>query len=328
MATAPNQIPVTIITGFLGAGKTTLLNRILSADHGKKIAILVNEFGEIGIDHSLIVSATDDLIELSNGCICCSIRGDLVAAIDTLLGRNDSFDYLVIETTGLADPAPVAQTFLADERMLSLFRLDGVLTVVDAPHILQLLAGDLSDETAEVAVKQIAFADRIILNKVSLVSDDAVQVISDRISQLNPSAIIIPADHSVVPIETIINVQGFDLVGVTSADPQFLSRQFHDHLSHTQSVGISVAGSVELDYLNIWFRWLLTDPSMHIYRMKGILCVGEEQERYVFQGVQKLFSSRSEGTWPSNIGKVNLVTIIGRDLNQQLIHDRFLTCVR
>jgi G3E family GTPase len=328
MKETPNRIPVTIIAGFLGAGKTTLLNNLLTAHHGKEIAVLVNEFGEIGIDHALIVASDDDVIELSNGCICCSIRGDLVVAIDKLLARDKKFDYLLIETTGLADPAPVAQTFLADERMLSLFQLDSVITVIDAHHILDLLAGKLTPELAELGVKQIAFADKLILNKVSLVPDNTIVEITTRIQGINQIASIIPTDQCSVEMNEIFDLRAFNLDLALESDPHFLENEFHDHLAHTQSTGIQVDGEFEIERLNIWFRWLLTDPDMTIYRMKGVICIGPEPERYVFQCVQQLFSSDSEGMWPTSLPKKSSLTIIGRDLKKELIRERFLTCLR
>jgi len=328
MKETPNRIPVTIIAGFLGAGKTTLLNNLLTAPHGKEVAVLVNEFGDIGIDHALIVASDDDVIELSNGCICCSIRGDLVVAIDKLLARDKKFDYLLIETTGLADPAPVAQTFLADERMLSLFQLDSVITVIDAHHVLDLLAGKLTPELAELGVKQIAFADKLILNKVSRVPKETIVDVTDRIRGINQIASIIPTDQCSIEMNEIFDLRAFDLDLALKSDPNFLENEFHDHLAHTQSTGIQVDGEFEIERLNIWFRWLLTDPDMTIYRMKGVICVGPEPERYVFQCVQQLFSSDSEGMWPTSLPKTSSLTIIGRDLKKELIRERFLTCLR
>jgi len=325
MKESPDRIPVTIIAGFLGAGKTTLLNNLLTAPHGKEVAILVNEFGEIGIDHALIVAADDDVIELSNGCICCSIRGDLVVAIEKLLSRNKTFDYLLIETTGLADPAPVAQTFLANERMLSLFQLDSVATVIDAHHVLDLLAGKLTPELAELGVKQIAFADKLILNKVSMVPKESIADITTRIRGINQIASILPTDHCSVEMNEIFDLHAFDLVQTLKDDPEFLDHEFHDHMDHTQSMGIQVEGLFNIDALNIWLRWLLTDQDMTIYRMKGVICVGPEPERYVFQCVQQLFSSDSEGMWPTSLPKKSSLTIIGRDLKKELIRERFLT---
>jgi len=327
MKESSSRVPVTIIAGFLGAGKTTLLNNLLTAPHGKEVAVLVNEFGEIGIDHALIVASDDDVIELSNGCICCSIRGDLVVAIDKLLARDKKFDYLLIETTGLADPAPVAQTFLADERMLSLFQLDSVVTVIDAHHVLDLLAGKLSTDLAELGVKQIAFADKLILNKVSLVPQDALGDVTDRIRGINKIASIIPTDQCAVEMSEIFDLRAFDLDLALKSDPNFLENEFHDHLAHTQSIGIQVDGEFEIERLNIWLRWLLTDSDMTIYRMKGVICIGDEPEKYIFQCVQQLFSSRSEGQWSVGTPHTSSITIIGRDLKSEVIRERFTSCL-
>jgi len=327
MQNLANRIPVSIIAGFLGAGKTTLLNNILSEDHGKKIAVLVNEFGEIGIDHALIVASSDQVIELANGCICCSIRGDLVLAIDQLLKRRDNFEYLLVETTGLADPAPVAQTFLADERMLSIFRLDGVITLIDSMHFCDLLEGKLSAENADTAIKQIAFADRIVVNKIDLVSESVVDNVLARIRAINANAVVLKTSYGNIDHVSLLNIEGFSLESVEAADPAFLTREYHDHLGDTQSIGMRLEQPIDIQLLNIWLRWLLTDPDMQIYRMKGVVDVGHEHERYVFQGVQQLFTSRPEGSWPTDEKPSSMITIIGRNLNGDLIRERLETCV-
>jgi G3E family GTPase len=322
-----SKIPLTIVTGFLGSGKTTLLNNILTNTNGFKIAVLVNEFGEIGIDGALIVESDGDVIELSNGCICCNIRGDLITTVDSLLSSGSKFDYLVIETTGVADPAPIAQTFLADVRMESIFELDGVITLIDAFNILSLIDGKLPSELQDVAIKQIAFADRIIINKVSLVDENLLTDIVSRIAALNHNATVEKTDFGIVDFDRFFNIGSFSLQNTLITRPGYLEQEFHDHLSETESISLRYESVINIDQVNIWFRWLLTDPDMAIYRMKGIFCIGEPREKYVFQSVQQLFSSRSLGDWPSDVPVSSMITIIGRSLKKDLIRERFTTAL-
>jgi G3E family GTPase len=212
----PDPIPVTVLTGFLGAGKTTLLNRILSEQHGRKLAVIENEYGEVGVDNHLVISGEEELFEMNNGCICCSVRGDLIRILGRLLKRKDRLDGVLIETTGLANPAPVAQTFFTDEEIRSAFRLDAIVTVVDARHVLPHL--DAGDET----VKQIAFADVILLNKTDLASEEELRSIQGRIHRLNPVAKLFPTRNCDLPLDRILNVGGFNLSRAAEIDPHFL----------------------------------------------------------------------------------------------------------
>ena len=200
-----NKVPVTILTGFLGSGKTTLLNRILGEEHGKKIAVIENEYGEVGIDQGLVIDADEEVFEMSNGCICCTVRGDLIRVLGNLMKRRDKFDYVLVETTGLADPGPVAQTFFMDEEISSEFTLDGIVTLVDAAHIEQQLGR--SSESSE----QVAFADVIVLNKTDLVSDDSLNNLESRLKDMNRMTRIIRAKQADVPVETVLNLSAFDL---------------------------------------------------------------------------------------------------------------------
>src|SRR5258706_11578944 len=217
------QVPVTVLTGYLGAGKTTLLNRILSEQHGKKYAVIVNEFGEIGIDNDLIVDADEEVFEMNNGCVCCTVRGDLIRILGGLMKRKDKFDAILVETTGLADPAPVAQTFFADDEVKARTRLDSITTVVDAKNILARL--DDSSEAAE----QIAFADQIILNKTDLAGAEELAVVERRIRALNPFAVIHRAERCDVPLENILGQGAFDLARVLEREPEFLNGDAHEH---------------------------------------------------------------------------------------------------
>ncbi len=221
-STASVTIPVTVLTGYLGAGKTTLLNRILTQEHGQKIAVIVNEFGEIGIDNQLIVDADEEIFEMNNGCICCTVRGDLIRIIANLMRRRDKFDRLVIETTGLADPAPVIQTFFVDEDVQNQTHLDAVVTVVDAKHISQ-------HWDADEAVEQIAFADVILLNKTDLVTTEELNILEQRIRQINAMAKIERTQNAEVDLDRVLGINAFNLDRALEIDPQFLGEEAHVH---------------------------------------------------------------------------------------------------
>ena len=216
----PEKIPVTILTGFLGSGKTTLLNRILSEEHGKRIAVIENEFGEVGIDQGLVINADEEVFEMSNGCICCTVRGDLIRVLGNLMKRRDKFDYVLVETTGLADPGPVAQTFFMDDEIGEEFALDGIVTLVDAAHIDQQLGR--SDESTE----QVAFADVLVLNKTDLVSGDSLDELESRLRGMNRMARVIRSERADVAVETVLNLSAFDLDQALERRPTFLEPEY------------------------------------------------------------------------------------------------------
>ena len=442
-----NQVPVTVLTGFLGSGKTTLLNRILTENHGKRIAVIENEFGEIGVDNDLVIGAEEEIFEMNNGCICCTVRGDLIRILGNLMKRRDKFDYIMVETTGLADPGPVAQTFFMDTEMQEKLQLDSVTTLVDAKHIWQHI--DDSDEARE----QIAFADVILLNKIDLVTEGELEQLEARIRNMNAAAKIYRTENAVVEMDKILNVGGFDLDRAMEVDPQFMEPEYpfewagvynlsagtqelvlqegpdptmklalvpvnestdealeaavepvvmvfsddehelsaggtlqpggqlielnltadelrfnvqidrpgayalftehhpdefqaqlfgsdalvkpvverefkpdHEHDDEVTSVGITTPGDLDGDRLNDWIGNLLRTKGPDIFRMKGILSIKGESNRFVFQGVHMLFDGRPDRPWGSE-QRYNSLIFIGRNLNRTELTEGFEACL-
>ncbi len=319
-----SRIPVTILTGFLGAGKTTLLNRILTENHGLRIAVIENEFGEIGIDHELVIQSDEELFEMNNGCFCCTVRGDLIRILGNLIRRRAKFDHILIETTGLADPGPVIQTFFADEEMQSHLAVNGVVTLVDAKHILLHL--DDSDEARE----QVAFADVILLNKCDLVAPSGLDALERRIRSMNALARIHRTTNADVAIDKVMDVGGFNLDHAMEVDPHFLEEEdehhhHHHHDDDVTSVGIEHDGECDGKKLNSWLSELVRTKGQDIFRMKGVFAMRGNPDRVVLQGVHMILNAAPGGPWNGRPRRSALV-FIGRNLDRVELHSGFAAC--
>jgi G3E family GTPase len=346
------KVPVTVLTGYLGAGKTTLLNRILSEPHGKKYAVIVNEFGEIGIDNELVVGADEEVFEMNNGCICCTVRGDLVRILEGLMRRKGKFDAIIVETTGLADPAPVAQTFFIDENVGRKTRLDAVVTVADAKWLKDRL------KDAPEAKNQIAFADVILINKTDLVTPEDLEDVEARIRGLNPYAKVHKTQRAKIALNEVLGRNAFDLDRILDLEPEFLQGDGHDHdhdhdghghhhhdhdhdhkhahshggLKHyhdedMQSISLKSDKPLDPDKFFPWVQDLVQKEGPNILRCKGILSFKDDDQRFVFQGVHMILDGDHQRPWQDGEKRNSRIVFIGRNLPGQKITEGFESCV-
>ncbi len=340
------QIPVTVLTGYLGAGKTTLLNRILSENHGKKYAVIVNEFGEINIDNDLIVESDEEVFEMNNGCVCCTVRGDLIRVVEGLVKRPGGFDGILVETTGLADPVPVAQTFFMDDDVRARAKLDAVVAVADAKHLVESLAD--SPEAQE----QIGFADVILLNKTDLVGADELAAVEGRIRAMNPHALIHRTERCAIPLDRVLGRGAFDLDRILTLEPEFLDDDGHDHdhdhdhhdhdhdhdhehhhhhhhdIEGSGVFSISLRGG-DLDPQKFfpWIQQTAQEQGPDILRLKGILAFKDDPERYVVQGVHMIIEGNHQRPWKDDEIRQSRLVFIGRHLDEKAIRADFEKCM-
>ena len=315
------KIPVTLVTGFLGSGKTTLLNRILSEHHGHRFAVIVNEIGQIGIDNELIVNVEEEVMEMTNGCLCCTVREDLLVALKKLLQSRKKgearFEGLLIETTGLANPGPIIQTFFLDETIQTYYELDGIVTVVDAYHIQQHF------EKGMEAEEQVAFADLIILNKQDLVTTSQLEEVKYQIQSLNPTAQIVPTVNSEIDFSLLFGIQTFRTRDTLDVRPHFPK----EHLTGVQSFVLREERPIDMVKLNHWMTAVVSELGEYLYRYKGIIAAQGMDRRVVFQGVHTLFAASYDRPWKQGEERKSEVVFIGKELNKVWFEEHFHNCV-
>jgi G3E family GTPase len=322
-----NRTPVTVITGFLGSGKTTLLNHILNENHGMKIAVIENEFGEVGVDDALLktrkLAGEEEIVEMNNGCICCTVRGDLIEFLNKLSARK--LDLIIIETTGLADPAPVAQTFFVDDNVSAFYYLDAIVTVVDTKHALQHLNEEKPEGVENESIEQIAFADIVLLNKLDLVDSETKEHVMQKIRAINSGVQIYETIQSKIDPKFLLNQDRFNLDRVLEMDPEFLTDQEHQHDLSVTSVGFAFEYDLELFKLQQLIDKMLRELGNDLFRYKGVLPIKGKKEQFVFQGVHMLFGGQFGEEWEAN-KKQGRFIFIGRNLDRDLLIREFEAC--